>query len=53
MLAGIYVFIDEDVTGAFKGKGNLSPLEKLNRPHHQEGFQVQNEVLTRYSLIYF
>ena len=32
----------------FKGKRKLSPLKKLNRPHHQEDFQVQNKVLTLY-----
>ena len=48
MLAEIYVFIGENITSAFKGKGNLSPLKKLNRPHHQEDFQIQNKVLTLY-----
>ena len=30
MLTGIYVFTGEDVTSAFKRKGKLNPLKKLN-----------------------
>ena len=43
ILAGIYVFTGEDVTSAFKRKGKLDPLKKLNRPHHQEVFRYKTK----------
>ena len=43
MLAGIYVFTSEDVTSAFKGKGKLGSLKKLNRPNHQEAFKYKTK----------
>lgn len=40
MLLGIYVFTGEDTTSAFKGKGKVGPLKKLqNNPKYQDAFQ--------------
>lgn len=37
---GLYVFTGEDVTSAFKGKGKVGPLKKLERqPKYQETFR--------------
>ena len=40
MLLGLYVFTGEDVTSAFKGKGKVGPLKKLqSHPKYQAAFR--------------
>lgn len=39
-LLGLYVFTGEDVTSAFKGKGKVGPLKKLqNHPRYHDAFR--------------
>ena len=39
-LLGLYVFTGEDATSAFRGKGKVDPLKKLQRSqHYQETFR--------------
>ena len=39
-LLGLYVFTGEDVTSAFKGKGKIEPLKKLqSHPKYHEVFR--------------
>jgi hypothetical protein len=39
-LLGLYVFSREDVTSAFKGKGKVGPLDKLqSHPKYHESFR--------------
>jgi hypothetical protein len=39
-LLGLYVFTGEDVTSAFKGKGKVGPLKKLqSHPKYHESFR--------------
>ena len=33
MIFGLYVFTGEDVTSAFKGKGKVGPIKKLQSHH--------------------
>ena len=33
MILGLYVFTGEDVTSAFKGKGKVGPIKKLQSHH--------------------
>lgn len=40
MLLGIYVFTGEDVTSAFRGKGKVGPLKKLEcNQKYQKAFR--------------
>ena len=40
----MHVFIDEDCTSAFKGKGNVGPLKKLQKhPKYLKAFQALSE----------
>lgn len=39
-ILGLYVFTGEDVTSAFKGKGKVGPLKKLqNNPKYNDAFR--------------
>lgn len=42
MVLGLYVFTGEDVTSAFKGKGKVGPLKKLESyPKYQASFRLE------------
>lgn len=45
-LLGYYVFSGEDCTSAFKGKGKVAPLKRLQRnPKFQKAFRLVDEFL--------
>ena len=44
-LLGYYVFSSEDCTSAFKGKGKVAPLKKLQKnPKFNQAFRCINQV---------
>ena len=46
-LLGIYVFTGEDATSAFKGKGQIGPLKKLNaNPIYHSAFKILGDEWT-------
>ena len=51
-LLGLYVFTGEDTTSAFKGKGKVLPMKKMQgNQRFQEAFRYNHEIIEIFSII--